>query len=183
MKKIVLSLLIGIGVACTPVKRTLSESPETEYDSGSKYKITSFCPIEGDCEVSRVENVSLVVKEVQEGNRGEMSYELIPSETTDVVIYTYKRASENVLVEGFYREEVLFEIPKENQRLILENRNIQDIKMIFGRFCYCQGETGYYKVRRGKINVKYSPKRIRAYMDIEVLDVPQLISNISFWVE
>lgn len=182
MKNLISFILIGLLCACTPVKRTLSDKPEGDLNE-SVYRISSYCPIEGDCKVNRIKNVSLQVKEVKDGNRGEMYYELIPSHNSDVVIYTYNKAVDDILMDGFYREEIVFEVPKENQRIILEHRNLQDVKMLFGRFCYCKGETGYYKVKRGSANIKYSDSRIRASLDIQILDVPQLIKKVSFTVD
>lgn len=182
IKNVIGLLAMGLVLSCTPVKRTLADTPQVDLNQ-SKFKINNYCPIEGDCKVNRLKNVSLVVSEVVDGNRGEMSYELVPSDDTDVVIYTYNKAVDDVLMDGFYREEIIFEVPKENVRLVLEHRNLQDLKMLFGRFCYCKGETGYYKVKRGTANVKYSDSRIRAHVDIQVLDVPQLIKKVNFTVD
>ena len=182
MKNLMLFFIIGLFCSCTPVKRTLSEKFEGDLNE-SVYKINSYCPIEGDCKVNRIKNVSLQVMEVEDGNRGEMFYELTPSENSDVVIYSYNKAVDDVLMDGFYREEIIFEVPKEKQRILLEHRNLQDVKMLFGRFCYCKGETGYYKVKRGTANIKYSDGRIRASLDIQILDVPQLIKKVNFTVD
>lgn len=181
MKKILFLSLTALILGCTPVKHTLAETKTNEMTS--KFIINSFCPIEGSCKVDRIPNVSLSVAPVEEGNRGEVFYELLPSENTDVVIYTYKKHTDDVLMDGFYREEIIFEVPKARQRLLLEHINLQDVKMIFGRFCYCKGETGYYKVKRGTADIKYSQKQIKASINVNVLDVPQVTSKVSFTVD
>lgn len=181
MRNLIVLFVIGFFYSCTPVKRSLSEEPLKELNE-SVFRIRTYCPIEGDCKVNRIKNVALQVNEVEGGNRGEMFYELVPSENSDVVIYTYNRAVDDILMDGFYREEIIFEVPKEKQRLLLEHRNLQDVKMLFGRFCYCKGETGYYKVKRGTANIKYSDSGIKAFLDIQVLDVPQLIKEVNFTV-
>lgn len=169
-------------LSCIPVKHGLSSAGNDELE-GSVFKISSNCPIEGDCFVKRLKNTALRVEEVVNGNRNEMYYEFLPSDSTDVVIYSYKKATDSALMDGFYREEIIFEVPREKQQIVLQHRNLQDVKMIFGRFCYCKGETGFYKVRRGNASIKYSDRKIKANIDIEVLDVPQLIKSAHFTVE
>ncbi len=182
MKKLLIVPLVMLLISCTTVKRTLKDEPADA--ASNKFKITSYCPIEGDCKVSRIPNVSLVVKkDVDGGVAGGMYYELVENAGTEVVIYTYEKATDDVLLDGFYREEIIFEIPSQSQRLILENRVLQDVKMLFGRFCYCKGQAGYFQVKQGKLDLRRTDKKIKAALTFKVLEVPQLINTVSFTVE
>ncbi|WP_430614857.1 hypothetical protein [Flavobacterium sp. JP2137] len=182
MKKLLILPLIFLLVGCTPVKRTLKET--NSETAMNKFKITSYCPIEGDCKVSRIPNVSLVVKkDVDGGATGGMYYELVENIGTEVVIYTYDKATDNALQDGFYKEEIIFEIPSVSQRMILENRVLQDVKMLFGRFCYCKGQAGYFLVKQGKLDLKRTDKNVKASLSFNVIEVPQLINKVSFTVE
>jgi hypothetical protein len=47
--------------------------------------------------------------------------------------------------------------------------------MLFGRFCYCKGQAGNFKVKNG--NLKITKDKID--LDFEIKEVPQIIKNIS----
>ncbi|MBW3520304.1 hypothetical protein [Flavobacterium sp. NKUCC04_CG] len=182
MRKILILPLVILLACCTTVKRTLKES-QAEAAS-NKFKVTSYCPIEGDCAVKRIPNMSLVVKkDIDGGVAGGMYYQLVENAGTEVVIYTYEKAMDDALLDGFYKEEIIFEIPSQSQRLILENRVLQDVKMLFGRFCYCKGQAGYFQVKQGKLDLRRTDKKIKAALTFKVLEVPQLINTVSFTVE
>jgi hypothetical protein len=51
--------------------------------------------------------------------------------------------------------------------------------MHFGRFCFCRGQTGYYKVEEGKLNLKKTNDTIALNLDFTITKVPQIIKTIT----
>ena len=51
--------------------------------------------------------------------------------------------------------------------------------MLFGRFCFCRGATGYYKVKEGNLKLKKINETYQLDFDFKINEVPQIISKIS----
>jgi hypothetical protein len=55
--------------------------------------------------------------------------------------------------------------------------------MLFGRFCFCKGQTGYYKVEQGTLNLIYKKNVVDFTLDFTVTKVPQIIKSIKATVK
>ena len=51
--------------------------------------------------------------------------------------------------------------------------------MLFGRFCYCKGSTGNYKVIDGNLNLKQKDNEVEFELVFKNNQVPQLLTTIS----
>lgn len=138
------------------------------------------CPTDGICKVEAINNKRLVIKY---DSLGDLYYELEESKTTTVIKYAYNRKSDNDLADGTYREELLFEINSNTMNLDLSGKELQETKMLFGRFCYCKGQTGYYKIENGTLKMDKQKDKVALAIQFQQDQVPQVLSAISFFLD
>ncbi len=172
MKKIfIIPTAILFSFCCTN-KDTMNKDEENKVI----LKTESLCPTDGVCTTEILKNKSLVVKQDEFGSTYTQT---VDSETTSVIVYQYNRIVKGDLQDAGYREEVIFEINNSDTNLSLANENLQQTKMLFGRFCFCRGQTGYYKVEDGKLNLKKTNDTITFNLDFTITKVPQIIKTIN----
>lgn len=151
--------------SCNCFKQTVKVNPK-------KIVLESLCPKEGDCKIEILENKKMTV--LDDGT-GSLYYQLEDDLKHKVIKYTYDKKVEADLQDANYREEIVFEIENEFKEETISNENLQNVKMLFGRFCYCKGQAGNFKVKNG--NLKITKDKID--LDFEIKEVPQIIKNIS----
>ena len=62
----------------------------------------------------------------------------------------------------------------------LKNAALKNIKLHFGRLCFCKGETGYYPIKNGEFNIKkVGENTISISINFKILEVPQITTNIN----
>jgi hypothetical protein len=155
---------------------TNKEAMKKEEDNKTVIKTTSPCPSDGVCTTEILKNKSLVIKTDEFGS---IYTQTIDSETTSVIVYQYNRTVKGDLQDAGYREELIFEINNNDTELNLTNKELQQTKMYFGRFCFCRGQTGYYKVEEGKLNLNKVNNTINLNLDFTITKVPQIIKTIT----
>lgn len=134
--------------------------------------LQSDCPKAGTCNVQFLKNKSMVLAFEDNHN----SYTLIDNPEMNVIIFTYSKTVKGNLQDAGYREEVIFETSQTLSELNGNDADLQKVKMLFGRFCYCKGQTGYYKVSSGKMTV--DPNN-NLSLHFTVSEVPQIINEIN----
>lgn len=155
---------------------TKKDTSITEVASAKFLKIESPCPTDGTCTTEVLKNKSLVVKTDEFGS---MYTQTIDSKNTSVIVYQYNRTVKGDIQDANYREEVVFEIKNTDTNLDLENGNLQQTKMLFGRFCFCRGQTGYYNIENGNLKLNKSGDEISFNLDFTITKVPQIIKSIK----
>ena len=136
----------------------------------------SNCPENGVCETKIFRNQSL---EIKTDEFGSMYYEKLESPTTSVILFTYTKNTPKDLPDSSYREEIIFEINNSDSDVELSDLNLQKTKMLFGRFCFCRGQTGYHKVKSGILKLKNADKKISFNLNFLISEVPQTIKSIN----
>lgn len=136
---------------------------------------TTFCPIDGVCSFEVLENKSL---ELLKDGIGEL-YPNIIDDNNIVLKFEYKRNEIPNTVDGSYRELIYAELDPNNLAIDIENSQLQEVKLLFARFCFCKGQTGYYKVKNGKLFVSKEKDNYRIILEFKVDEVPQVISSIN----
>lgn len=117
--------------------------------------------------------------EVSESN-GSLTYSLEPSEKTNVLQFVYEKDMDKAAFDGGYREEVVFEVPNDVPEQNYSDAELQATKMLFGRYCFCRGKTGLYKVNQGKLKVKTSSKVVHFELQFKINEVPQVTTEVSY---
>ena len=150
--------------------------PKAIIAAADKSAIESVCPENGKCTIELLRNKSLAVKADEFGS---VYYQTLESNETSVVIYRYDKNVPAALQDANYREEIVFEINNKTQTLSLSGKDLQQSKMLFGRFCFCKGQTGNYKVGEGTLNLKQEGDTVQFDLNFTVSQVPQLINSVK----
>ena len=144
--------------------------------TSTKVSIESTCPENGVCTIQIQKNKSMIVKTDEFGS---VYYTLEDDTAKSVIVYEYKRNVEKGLQDGQHREEIIFEINNSDTKLTLSDANLQKTKMLFGRLCFCRGQTGYYQVFEGNLNLENTKGTITVDLDFKVTKVPLLYTTVK----
>ena len=138
-------------------------------------KVTT-CPENGTCSIELIPNKSIVF---ETDNIGIM-YPVISEGDKTILKYTYKRNEIPNTQDGNYTEIVYAELPATISPIELSNEALQDVKLYFGRLCYCKGETGYFPIKNGDFKItKNDRNSFNIDFNFKISEVPQIISKIS----
>ncbi|NBL64682.1 hypothetical protein GV828_05650 [Flavobacterium sp. NST-5] len=155
------SLMIML-MGCHSQKKSMEENKVT----------ISNCPNTGTCKFEVFENKKLVLNtDVTD----KIYYAFEDNVGSNVYVYQYNKITEPELVDAGYREEVLFELDQNMAKINLEDKNLQEIKLVFGVMCFCRGKAGNYQVLSGKFS--YDSQNV----SIELPDIvpDQILHNIN----
>ncbi|WP_298341347.1 hypothetical protein [uncultured Algibacter sp.] len=132
------------------------------------------CPENGACSFEIFENKSLqiITDEIQG------TYPKIENGAHLVLKFEYKKVGNSNYEDSGYREEIFIELDKNN--LEFETEDLQSQKLFFARWCYCKGQTGYYKINQGKLMItKIDDKNFQLQLNFKTEEVPQIITGIT----
>lgn len=139
-------------------------------------KIENLCPSDGKCTIEVLKGKSL---ELKTDDIGAIYTQINENDKTSVIIYQYNRTVKGELQDANYIEEIIFEINNSDTKLNLSNKELQQTKMLFGRFCFCRGQTGYYKVEQGVLDFNQKNGSLDFSLDFVSTKVPQIIKSIK----
>lgn len=145
-----------------------------------KSVILSDCPKDATCEIIVNNNKAMVVKTDE---FGKIYYELIDNKDKNVLVYSYYKTVPKGMQDGHYKEDVVIEINKNIQDGAFSDFSDKGMKVLFGRFCYCKGYTGNYKIDNGMLKITTKNKQYHFDFNFTVKEVPQIIKNIQFVIE
>lgn len=127
-------------VSCDAPKKTLGHGQKTKTAK-------SQCPEQGKCSWELLRDKSLAI---QKDGTGMMYPEFVENPETSVIKFQYHRDSPTGVSDGQYTEEIYFEIGNDVKSLTLQNENLQKVKLLHRRMCFCErGTVGYFKVTEG----------------------------------
>ena len=138
------------------------------------------CPKDGECIVRLEKNQSLDIKTDEFGG---IYYNLIPSETKNVIVYEFSRGFDDRLQDSGYREHIIIETDIANPEVSLSNFTLEHANVLFGRFCYCKGATGNMKIKDGQLNIRKVKEGLEVKMNFKIPDIPQVINKIDLIVK
>ncbi len=142
----------------------------------NKQESTWHCPKDGTCAFKIFNQKTLNILKDDFG----ALYQEINEGDKMVLKFEYKRHEIPNTVDGHYSEQILMELNPDNLDLELENVEFKNIKLLFARFCYCKGQTGYYPVKQGKLSIsKLSKDKFKLNLNFKVDEVPQIITEIE----
>ena len=131
------------------------------------------CPENGDCTFEVLKNSSLQIKTDSFGKL----YPEISIGDKLVIKYEFKKKKEET--DSNYSEFVYFEINKNDKQIILNGKELQKVKMVFGRICFCRDAMGYFKVTDGSLFLFNKDGKIQINTKFKVNKVPQIVSEIN----
>lgn len=111
---------------------------------------------------------------------GSLVYKMVDNEKTNVIQFLYEKDMDKVAYDGGYKEEIVFEFPNSVSEQNYKDVELQNTKMLFGRYCFCRGKTGLYYVKEGQLHLKVSKKETHFELQFTINEVPQVINEISY---
>ena len=173
MKALYLLIPLFMANACkTQTGNVISSENTTMEQMENK---TTGCPEEGTCSVVIHKNKSLSIEKDEFG----ALYPQLVDGTNTVVEYTYLKEGPEGTADGNYSETIHFEIPAATTTLTKENASLQDVKLLYGKHCFCRGEAGYYTISNGKLLVEKSTQGIKFDLKFKVEKTSQVVTHIS----
>ena len=144
MKLITLLSLLLVINSCDTKKAVVSEKEKEMI-----VLVEGITYNEKEISVNSSSNSTLTIKE---DTIGEL-YPVIESGENIVIDFTYEKKAPEGIADGDYSETLHFEIPKNTTVLNLNDASLNDVKLLFGKHCFCRGEAGYYKVKKGNMKI------------------------------
>ncbi len=170
MKKLLLIIALPLFIGC--------KSQQMDVPNISTAKLTETkCPDKGTCKVRLEKDQHIVVKRQDWGS---IFYELAPQIGTNVIVYEYDRGNEKELPDSGYREEIVFELDAKISNQNLTGASLKNLNGLFGRFCFCRGQTGYYPITDGTLKSSEKNGILNVNLDFTITEVPQIIDHINF---
>lgn len=142
----------------------------------SNVKLKTECPSDGVCSLKVEQNKSL---SLVNDNTINLYPEILAGDNI-VLTFNYQRNEIPDTADGHYIEQILLELNPKNVEIALSNKNLENVKLVFARFCYCKGQTGYYKITRGNLKVeKVNENKYALTLTFSQDKVPQIITSIT----
>lgn len=160
--------------ACKTQTETVTTTTETNTMEQVENNDTG-CPEEGTCNVVLHKNKSLTIKE---DGTGAVYPEIVDGQNL-VVVYTYLKEGPEGTADGNYSETIHFEIPTAAENISKENAALSDVKLLYGKHCFCKGEAGYYSISDGKLSVEKNSKSLMFDLKFNVGKTSQVVSRIT----
>ena len=138
-------------------------------------KTISFCPDDGVCTFEVLQNKSLSILKDEFRNL----YPKISDGDNIILKFEYKRNEIPNTVDGHYSELIYVELNSNKLIIELENSKLQEVNLLFARLCFCRGQTGYYKVKKGKLSISKENDKYQFNLEFKIDEVPQIITSIN----
>lgn len=168
MKFVSLYFLSIMAISCGSKHRSVTDNPISN--------ITSTCPENGTCTFEVLKDKVLIV---QKDDFGNLYPEILDGEGI-VLKFEFKRNQIPDIVDGNYSELLYMQLDSTQPDLKLESRDLQNVKLLFGRLCFCRGQTGYYKINNGVLSVtKLESNTYKLHLDFKCEEVPQIIDILD----
>lgn len=159
MKSVFALSIVLLMFSCDSTKSTKEKKSSEATSLNEKDEMTtnirsvtleSGCLPAGECAFEVMQQTKMDFKI----DSAEMLYpEFVDDMHTNTIKFSYNEDTDKELVDGHYREEVYFEVKNGTKEMDLENMELTDVNFLYGRFCYCKGSAGYFKVDQGNLTM------------------------------
>ncbi len=170
MKSLIILLLVFINFSCISKKNS---SVNMINDN------SQMCPENGVCNFEILKNKSLEL--VKDGIG--MYYPKITDAKSSILKFEFIRGEIANVPDSGITEVVYIEIGKETV-LSIKNGGLKQVKASYGRLCFCRGESGYFPIVKGELNIKSVTKtQYEIEFHFEVDEVPQALKQFKIITE
>ncbi|NHN27356.1 hypothetical protein FIA58_016870 [Flavobacterium jejuense] len=173
MKTITTAAALALLISCKSVN---DKSKKTDQKTTILDKSSLSCPEDGICKIELLKNRSLLIKK---DDINSIYYQTTENKDHSIIKYTYTKNKEKGAEDINYTEEVIFQISNSNSNLELSNSELQNIKIIFGRHCYCKGQAGYFLIDNGDLILIKRNEKYNLILNFTISEVPQIINTIE----
>ena len=170
MKHFCIFLLIILVIGCRSgqINKSLEKLEE------KRSFVVSNCIDNAVCYIEIIPKSNLLIKEDEFQN----TYVEFEKGNNTIIKYELKKNEIPNTADSHYSEILYLEIDNYNQNLNLKNKELQQVKMTFGRLCYCKGSSGYFKVKNGNLELLLSKNKLSLNANFEVENIPQIVNEI-----
>jgi len=141
-----------------------------------KKQIKQACPKEGTCAVEISKNNILQIKE----DTTKALYPTLKKGNNIVFKFEYKKKTIKNRKDGHYSEVIYLEFDPSKKHLSLKDLDLQKSKLLFGRFCYCKGSAGWFKIENGNLKIdEISKNKFRIQLTFKNFKTPQILQAID----
>lgn len=110
--------------------------------------------------------------------------QFVENPKTNVIKFRFHQDSPEGVADGQYTEEVYFEVENREQKLLLKNEELQQVKLLYRRSCFCErGSVGYVKVENGQLEYSRQENKILISLNFENNQIPQVLQDIKGTVD
>jgi hypothetical protein len=171
MKYLCLFFLVLLVVGCksSQINTSLEELNEKHT------VLLSNCIDNTVCNIELIPKSNLLIKEDEFKN----TYIEFEKGNNTIIKYQLKKNELPNTADSHYSEIIYLEIDNYNKSLNLKNEDLQQVKMIYGRLCYCKGSSGYFKVNKGSLELILSKNKLSLNANFNVENIPQIVSQIN----
>lgn len=180
MKSVLALSLVLILFACNGTK-TINDVSSNEENTDDKQEMSnnineislvSGCLSGGECSFEVMQNTKMDFKT----DSANMLYpDFVDAKDTNTIKFVYNENADKTETDGHYREEIYFEVKDGIDSINLENAELANVNFLYGRFCYCKGSAGYFKVKEGTLLLEGG----RLIISFANGQVPQKLSKIT----
>lgn len=171
--KVIFAIVLILLTSCKTKQSQINSNSLIEENIIFK---TTNCPENGDCTIELIPNKTIEFKSDEFG----ITYPLISEGEKLLLKYTYKKIQKEQRPDGHYSEVIYAEIDKTISEINLAEDELQNVKLYFGRFCFCKGESGYFPVKKGSfVLTKTSNDSLNIHINFNLKRIPQIISKIN----
>lgn len=153
-----------------------SKKHHDAFDETTTISQNLSCPENGSCMIELIKNKKINIKKDE---FGKTYYSLEDDTSKNTIRYVYTLINDKNIQDSSYREEVVFEVNSDEMKINIADIELQKTKMLFGRFCFCRGATGYYKVMEGKLLLKKNKESYTIDLGFRITEVPQIVTKIN----
>ncbi len=171
MKYICLYILVLLVVGCKSSQLNTSLEELNEKHT----VLLSNCNDNAVCNIEIIPKSNLLIKEDEFKN----TYIEFEKGNNTIIKYELKKNKIPNVADAHYSELLFLEIDNYNKSLYLKNEELQQVKMIYGRLCYCKGSSGYFKVNKGSLELILSKNKLSLNANFNVENIPQIVSQIN----
>src|SRR5690606_26163880 len=172
------NILMLIAIAVSTVGCSSKKGVESTNWLGKKVTMYSVAPENGTVTASRTFEKGLKLDAFNE-----LYPQTIENQETVVIEYSFDRnKSDKNYADDFYKEELFLEIPVKDFKKQYTNEELQQVKLVYGKHCYCKGEAGYFKITEGTLKLKHAQDKTTVNLSFKAPS-SSMIENVEFTVE
>ena len=146
------------------------------YSNDKIKSVIENCPEDGICTFEIFKNSQLITKSDEFG----FLYPIIKDGNFTVLKYEYKRNEIPDTADSGYSEIIFIQLNPNFMEMKIENQELSKVNLLFGRFCFCKGQTGYYNIQNGFFSIEEKSKNLyQLHLNFKCDDVPQIITTIE----
>lgn len=151
------------------------KAKQSSSEQSGSYLKEIICPESGSCEFEVLQNSILNIKTDEFGKL----YPEVTSGNKVVIKFHYKKTVPEKVMDANYSEYIYLEVNEYEPQLILKDKELQKVKMLFGRICFCRDAGGYFRVTEGSLYLFNMNKKLKMDLTFEVNKIPQIITEVK----